>query len=137
MNFDIIIIGSGPGGYVAAIRASQLGLKTAIVEKESLGGICLNWGCIPTKALLKSAQVFEYIKKADEFGIHINKYDIKFQNVIKRSRKTAENMSKGVQFLMKKNKITIINGTAKLDNHNTIKVIDNAQNETQYIVILV
>tara|TARA_A100001011_G_scaffold390597_1_gene474376 strand:+ start:295 stop:1683 length:1389 start_codon:yes stop_codon:yes gene_type:complete len=133
MNFDIIIIGSGPGGYVAAIRASQLGLKTAIVEKESLGGICLNWGCIPTKALLKSAQVFEYIKKADEFGIHIHKYDIKFQNVIKRSRKTAENMSKGVQFLMKKNKITIINGTAKLDNHNTIKVIDNAQNETQYI----
>ena len=84
MNFDIIIIGSGPGGYVAAIRASQLGLKTAIIEKENLGGICLNWGCIPTKALLKSAQVFEYIQHANEFGINIEKYNVNFQDVIKR-----------------------------------------------------
>ena len=102
MNFDIIIIGSGPGGYVAAIRASQLGLKTAIIEKENLGGICLNWGCIPTKALLKSAQVFEYIQHANEFGINIEKYNVNFQDVIKRSRHTAHNMSKGIEYLMKK-----------------------------------
>jgi len=132
MNFDIIIIGSGPGGYVAAIRASQLGLKTAIIEKESLGGICLNWGCIPTKALLKSAQVFEYIKHADEFGIKIDNYNVDFKEVIKRSRETATNMSKGIDYLMKKNKITIINGTAQLTQNKTVKVIGDNKEEHNY-----
>tara|TARA_B100001250_G_scaffold387149_1_gene384277 strand:+ start:520 stop:1908 length:1389 start_codon:yes stop_codon:yes gene_type:complete len=132
MNFDIIIIGSGPGGYVAAIRASQLGLKTAIIEKESLGGICLNWGCIPTKALLKSAQVFEYIQHADEFGISVKDYSANFQNIISRSRDTANNMSKGIQFLMKKNKITVINGTATLAQNKTVKVLDDKQKESTY-----
>ena len=132
MDFDIIIIGSGPGGYVAAIRASQLGLKTAIVEKENLGGICLNWGCIPTKALLKSAQVFEYIKHANDFGISIDKYEVQFQDVIKRSRNTADKMSKGIDFLMKKNKITIIKGIAKLTQNKTVIVIDDKKQETHY-----
>lgn len=132
MNFDVIIIGSGPGGYVAAIRASQLGLKTAIIEKESLGGICLNWGCIPTKALLKSAQVFEYIQHANEFGINVKDYSANFKNVIGRSRETAHNMSKGIQFLMKKNKITVINGTASLAQNKKVKVTDEKQKETDY-----
>ena len=132
MNFDIIIIGSGPGGYVAAIRASQLGLKTAIIEKESLGGICLNWGCIPTKALLKSAQVFEYIKHANEFGIKIDNYNVDFKAVIKRSRETATNMSKGIDYLMKKNKITIIKGTAQLTQNKTVKVIGDNKEEHDY-----
>ena len=101
-NYDVIIIGSGPGGYVAAIRASQLGLKTAIIEKESLGGICLNWGCIPTKALLKSAQVFEYIKHAKDYGIKVKNYEKDFDAVINRSRDVAQNMNNGVDFLMKK-----------------------------------
>ena len=132
MDFDIIIIGSGPGGYVAAIRASQLGLKTAIIEKEELGGICLNWGCIPTKALLKSAQVFEYIQHAQDFGISVNDYNLNFTDVIKRSRDTASNMSKGIQFLMKKNKITVINGFAELLNKQIVKVLDKNKKETQY-----
>ena len=102
MNYDIIIIGSGPGGYVAAIRAAQLGLKVAIVERESLGGICLNWGCIPTKALLKSANVFEYITHAADYGIKVQGSEVDFGSIIKRSRGVAEGMSKGVQFLMKK-----------------------------------
>ena len=106
-KFDLIVLGSGPGGYVTAIRASQLGLKTAIVEKESLGGVCLNWGCIPTKALLKSAQVFEYIKKAEAYGLKIKDFDKDFNAVVKRSRDVASGMSKGVNFLMKKNKIEI------------------------------
>ena len=113
-NYDIIVLGSGPGGYVAAIRASQLGLKTAIIEKESLGGVCLNWGCIPTKALLKSAQVFEYLKNADQYGLSASKIDKDFTSVVKRSRSVADGMSKGVNFLMKKNKIDIINGFGKL-----------------------
>ena len=104
-NYDVIIIGSGPGGYVSAIRASQLGLKTAIIEKESLGGICLNWGCIPTKALLKSAQVFEYIKHAKDYGINVKNYEKDFDAVINRSRDVAQNMNKGVDFLMKKTKL--------------------------------
>jgi dihydrolipoamide dehydrogenase len=114
MNYDIIVIGSGPGGYVTAIRASQLGFKTAVIEKESLGGICLNWGCIPTKALLKSAQVFEYLNHAKEYGISADNIKADFNAVIKRSRDVAEGMSKGVQFLMKKNKIDVIMGTAKV-----------------------
>ena len=132
MNFDVIIIGSGPGGYVAAIRSSQLGLKTAIIEKESLGGICLNWGCIPTKALLKSAQVFEYIQHADDFGINIDKYNVNFQDVIKRSRDTAKNMSKGIDYLMKKNKITVINGIAKLAQNKTVEVINHNNKTNSY-----
>ena len=113
-KYDIIIIGSGPGGYVTAIRSSQLGFKTAIVEKESLGGVCLNWGCIPTKALLKSAQVFDYLKHAEDYGLKIKEYDKDFKSVINRSREVAAGMSKGVQFLMKKNKIDIINGHGKV-----------------------
>ena len=122
MNYDLIVIGSGPGGYVAAIRASQLGLKTAIVEKEALGGICLNWGCIPTKALLKSAQVFEYINHAEEYGIKVGKSEADFDAIIKRSRGVAEGMSKGVQFLMKKNKIDVIMGFGKLKGKGTVEV---------------
>ena len=114
MNYDIIIIGSGPGGYVTAIRASQLGFKTAIIEKENLGGICLNWGCIPTKALLKSAQVFKYINHAEDFGLNKVEASFDFPNVVQRSRGVAEKMSKGVEFLMKKNKIYVIFGTAKV-----------------------
>src|ERR1700743_1140113 len=114
MNYDLIVIGSGPGGYVAAIRASQLGLKTAIVEKESLGGVCLNWGCIPTKALLKSAEVFEYITHAADYGIKVGESSVDFESTVKRSRGVADGMSKGVQFLMRKNKIDVINGFGKL-----------------------
>ena len=113
-EYDLIVIGSGPGGYVTSIRASQLGLKTAIVEKESLGGVCLNWGCIPTKALLKSAQVFNYIKHADDYGLKISEYDKNFDAVVNRSRNVAAGMSKGVQFLMKKNKIDVIEGHGKV-----------------------
>ena len=98
MNFDLIVVGSGPGGYVTAIRASQLGLKTAIVEKESLGGVCLNWGCIPTKALLKSAQVFEYINHAEDYGIKVGKANADFPAIVKRSRDVAGGMSKGIEF---------------------------------------
>jgi len=122
MNFDVIVLGSGPGGYVAAIRAAQLGLKTAIIEREALGGICLNWGCIPTKALLKSASVFEYIKHAEEFGIQVGAPTADFQAVVKRSRGVAEGMSKGIQFLMKKNKIEVIMGTGKLKPGKKIAV---------------
>jgi dihydrolipoamide dehydrogenase len=122
MNYDVIIIGSGPGGYVAAIRASQLGLKVAIVEKESLGGICLNWGCIPTKALLKSAQVFEYMKHASDYGIVAKDFSADFGAVVKRSRGVAEKMSKGVQFLMKKNKIEVIMGAGKLKSKSEVDV---------------
>jgi dihydrolipoamide dehydrogenase len=122
MNYDIIVIGSGPGGYVTAIRASQLGFKTAIIEKESLGGICLNWGCIPTKALLKSAQVFEYLKHAGDYGIHAENISANFEGVVKRSRDVAEGMSKGVQFLMKKNKIDVIMGMAKVRPGKKVEV---------------
>jgi dihydrolipoamide dehydrogenase len=114
MAYDVIVLGSGPGGYPAAIRASQLGKKVAIIEKESLGGVCLNWGCIPTKALLKSAQVFEYAKHAADYGINISNPSTNFEGVIKRSRGVADKMSKGVQFLMKKNKIDVIMGFGKL-----------------------
>jgi dihydrolipoamide dehydrogenase len=122
MNYDLIVIGSGPGGYVAAIRASQLGLKTAIIERESLGGICLNWGCIPTKALLKSAQVFQYINHASDYGIKVQGGEADFGAVVKRSRGVADGMSKGIQFLMKKNKIDVIMGTAKIKKGGKIDV---------------
>jgi len=122
MEYDVIVIGSGPGGYVAAIRASQLGLKTAIVEKESLGGVCLNWGCIPTKALIKSAQVFEYIQHAEDYGISVNDVKHDFNKVIKRSRDVAQGMSKGVNFLMKKNKIDVIMGYGKVLSGKKVEV---------------
>ena len=132
MKYDIIILGSGPGGYVTGIRASQLGFKVAIVEKESLGGICLNWGCIPTKALLKSAQVFDYLKHASDYGLKVNDVDKDFGAVIKRSRGVAEGMSKGVQFLMKKNKIDIINGFGKVKTGKKVEVKDNDGKITEY-----
>jgi len=125
MKYDIIILGSGPGGYVTAIRASQLGFKVAVVEKENLGGICLNWGCIPTKALLKSAQVFDYLKHASDYGLTINgEVDKDFNAVISRSRGVAEGMSKGVQFLMKKNKIEVIDGFGKVKQGKKVDVTD-------------
>ena len=122
MDFDVIIIGSGPGGYVTAIRSAQLGFKTAIIEKESLGGVCLNWGCIPTKALLKSAQVFEYINESENYGINIEKSSVDFSSVINRSRKVAEGMSGGINYLMKKNKIKVINGFGKIKKENIVEV---------------
>ena len=127
MNFDIIILGSGPGGYVTAIRASQLGFNTAIVEKESLGGVCLNWGCIPTKALLKSAQVFDYINHAADYGIEITKANANFESVIKRSRSVANGMSKGVDFLMKKNKITVIKGFGKIKKNKKVVIVNGSE----------
>ena len=132
MNFDVIVIGSGPGGYPAAIRASQLGLKVAVVERESLGGICLNWGCIPTKALLKSAQVFEYISHASDYGIKIGKAEASFEDMVKRSRGVAEGMSKGINFLFRKNKITVLEGTGKLARGKKVEVVDKAGNTTTY-----
>ncbi|WMN08077.1 dihydrolipoyl dehydrogenase [Marivirga arenosa] len=130
-KYDIIVVGSGPGGYVAAIRASQLGKKVAIVEKESLGGICLNWGCIPTKALLKSANVFEYISHAEDYGISVKDAKADFTGMVKRSRGVAEGMSKGVQFLMKKNKIEVIDGFGKLKKGKKVEV-DNNGKKTEY-----
>jgi dihydrolipoamide dehydrogenase len=122
MDYDVIVLGSGPGGYPAAIRASQLGKKVAIVERESLGGICLNWGCIPTKALLKSAQVFEYAKHAADYGIKVDNPMAEFDAVIKRSRGVADKMSKGIAYLMKKNKIEVIMGNGKLVTANKLEV---------------
>ncbi len=132
MNYDIIVIGSGPGGYVAAIRASQLGFKTAIVERESLGGICLNWGCIPTKALLKSAQVFEYLNHAEDYGIKVKGGEADFGAIVKRSRGVADGMSKGIQFLMKKNKIDVIMGTAKIKKGGKVAVTDASGTAKEY-----
>lgn len=126
-NYDVIIIGSGPGGYVSAIRSSQLGLKTAIIEKESLGGICLNWGCIPTKALLKSAQVFEYIKHAKDYGINVKNYEKDFDAVINRSREVAQNMNKGVDFLMKKNKIDVYIGEGLIRKNKKVKITNSSE----------
>ena len=130
-KYDLIILGSGPGGYVAAIRASQLGLKTAIIEKENLGGICLNWGCIPTKALIKSAEVFDYLKHAEDYGLKIKEYDKDFNAVVNRSRNVANTMSKGVNFLMKKNKIDVIIGHGTLLNEK--KVLVQSENEEKEV----
>ena len=132
MNYDLIVLGSGPGGYVTAIRASQLGLKTAIVEKESLGGVCLNWGCIPTKALLKSAQVFEYINHASDYGITVDGASANFADMISRSRGVADGMSKGVQFLMKKNKIDVIMGYGTLLPGKQIEVKSDSGEKSTY-----
>ena len=133
-NYDVIVLGSGPGGYVTAIRASQLGLKTAIVEKESLGGVCLNWGCIPTKALLKSAQVFEYLKHADDYGLKVSEFSKDFSSVVNRSRNVADGMSKGVTFLMKKNKIEVIKGYGKVKPGKIVDV-DGVQYSAKHIII--
>jgi len=132
MNYDVIILGSGPAGYVTAIRASQLGLKTAVVEKESLGGICLNWGCIPTKALLKSAQVFEYINHAEDYGITVKDANADFTNIIKRSRDVADGMSKGIDYLLKKNKVDVINGYGKVKKGNKVSVTADGKS-TDYL----
>jgi dihydrolipoamide dehydrogenase len=129
-KFDVIVLGSGPGGYVTAIRASQLGLKTAIIEKESLGGVCLNWGCIPTKALIKSAQVFNYLKHAEDYGLKVENYDKDFDAVVNRSRSVADTMSKGVQFLMKKNKIEVILGFGSLRKGKQVAVTAEDGTET-------
>ena len=121
-SYDVIVLGSGPGGYVTAIRASQLGFKTAIIEKENLGGVCLNWGCIPTKALIKSAQVFDYLKHAEDYGLTVKDYDKDFDAVVNRSRNIASGMSKGVNFLMKKNKIDVIEGYGKVKSGKKVSV---------------
>lgn len=131
-KYDIIVLGSGPGGYVTAIRASQLGFKTAVIEKENLGGVCLNWGCIPTKALLKSAQVFEYLKHASDYGLSIKEFDKDFSAVVQRSRNVADGMSKGVQFLMKKNKIDVIEGYGKVKPGKKVEVKDKDGKITEY-----
>ena len=132
MKYDIIVLGSGPGGYVTAIRASQLGFKTAVIEKESLGGVCLNWGCIPTKALLKSAQVFDYLKHASDYGLTISEFDKDFSAVVQRSRGVANGMSKGIEFLMKKNKIDVIMGTAKVAKGKKVNVTDKDGKSKEY-----
>jgi dihydrolipoamide dehydrogenase len=132
MKYDIIIIGSGPGGYVTAIRASQLGFKVAVVEKEKLGGICLNWGCIPTKALLKSAQVYDYLKHVDEYGLKAKEIDKDFTAVVQRSRNVADGMSKGVQFLMKKNKIDVIDGYGTIKPGKKVDVADDKGKIIEY-----
>lgn len=132
MKYDLIVLGSGPGGYVAAIRASQLGMKVAVVERESVGGICLNWGCIPTKALLKSAQVFDYINHASDYGIEISGAKADYNKVIKRSRDVADGMSKGVNFLFRKNKIDLLQGNGKLVRGKKIEVTDKEGKSSTY-----
>jgi dihydrolipoamide dehydrogenase len=132
MNYDIIVIGSGPGGYVAAIRAAQLGFRVAVVERAELGGICLNWGCIPTKALLKSASVFQYMKHAGDYGIHAGEVTADFSAIIKRSRDVADQMSKGIQFLLKKNKVDHIQGFGKVKPGKVVEVTDDGGLKTDY-----
>ena len=132
MSYDIIVIGSGPGGYVTAIRASQLGMKTAVVERESLGGICLNWGCIPTKALLKSANVFEYLSHASEYGVNVKEATADFNAMVSRSRDVATGMSSGIEYLMKKNKIDVLNGTGVIKSGKKVSVTDDKGKTTDY-----
>ncbi|MCH2231061.1 MAG: dihydrolipoyl dehydrogenase [Crocinitomicaceae bacterium] len=132
MSYDIIVVGSGPGGYVTAIRASQLGMKTAIIERESLGGICLNWGCIPTKALLKSANVFEYLSHAGDYGINVKDASADFGAMVDRSRGVASGMSNGIQFLMKKNKIDVLSGTGVVKAGKKVAVTDDAGKITEF-----
>ena len=134
INYDIIVVGSGPGGYVTAIRSSQLGFKTAVVEKESLGGVCLNWGCIPTKALLKSAQVFEYLNHAEDYGLNAENVSKDFNKIIERSRNVAKGMSKGVNFLMKKNKIDVLTGYGKIKKDKIVSVDGNDYKASHVII---
>ncbi len=124
-NFDVLVIGSGPGGYVAAIRAAQLGLKTAVVEREHLGGICLNWGCIPTKALLRSAEIFHHIKHAKSYGLKVENPTFDIKDVVKRSRNVANQLSSGIGMLLKKNKVTVFNGSGSLLGGGKVEVKDN------------
>ena len=131
-KYDLMVIGSGPGGYVAAIRASQLGMKVGVVERAELGGICLNWGCIPTKALLKSAQVFEYINHAEDYGIAVKDAKADFTAIVKRSRGVADGMSKGIQFLFKKNKIDHLVGHGALSAAKAVEVTDDKGAKTVY-----
>lgn len=131
-QFDIVVIGAGPGGYVAAIRAAQLGMKAAIIERENLGGVCLNWGCIPTKALLRSAEVYSLIQHAEEFGFKVGKVEIDFPKVISRSRDVASRLSKGIAGLLKKNKVTVISGNAQLKNNKVITVTNEKGDKQEY-----
>lgn len=138
MKYDLLVIGSGPGGYVAAIRAAQLGMKVGVVEREYLGGICLNWGCIPTKALLKSAQVFEYIKHAEDYGIELGDRKPNFEKVISRSRDVANSMSRGINFLFRKNKIDVLEGEGKFKTKNKIEVTHDGSTkeyESDHIIV--
>jgi len=129
-KFDLAVLGGGPGGYVSAIRAAQLGLKTCVIDQDKLGGICLNWGCIPTKALLKNAEVYHYIKNADTYGINVGKVSVDFKKNIKRSRDVSNRLSKGIEFLMKKNKITHIQGTGKLTSKTSLEVNNKQKTDT-------
>ncbi|MDP6401653.1 MAG: FAD-dependent oxidoreductase, partial [Candidatus Marinimicrobia bacterium] len=129
-KFDLAILGGGPGGYVAAIRGAQLGLKTCVIDQDKLGGICLNWGCIPTKALLKNAEVYHYIKNADTYGINVGKVSVDFKKNIKRSRDVSNRLSKGIEFLIKKNKITHIQGTGKLTSKTSLEVKNKQKTDT-------
>src|ERR1700676_3749554 len=126
-SFDLVIVGGGPGGYVAAIRAAQLGMKTAIVERENLGGICLNWGCIPTKALLRSSEIWHLLHRLNEFGFSARDITFDLTGIVERSRKVAAQLSNGVKGLMKKNKVTVIDGDATLKGRNAISVAKNGQ----------
>ena len=128
-KFDVFVLGGGPGGYVAAIRASQLGLKVGLVEKENLGGVCLNWGCIPTKALIKSAEVFSLVNNANLFGVSVKDVDIDILAVVKRSRKIAEKLSAGVKYLLQKNKVSTFKGIGSLFDSNTVKIESNGSTE--------
>ncbi|MCR5065521.1 MAG: FAD-dependent oxidoreductase, partial [Bacteroidales bacterium] len=132
MNYDLIVIGSGPGGYVAAVKGAQMGMKTAVVERENLGGICLNWGCIPTKALLKSAQVYNYINHAANYGVAAQPAEADLAAMVQRSRGVAETMSKGVQFLLKKNGVDVIMGCAKVKPNHQVEVTDAEGNTAIY-----
>src|SRR5438552_7239314 len=129
-SFDIIVVGGGPGGYVAAIRAAQLGMKAAVVERENMGGICLNWGCIPTKALLRTSEVYDLIKHADSFGLSVKDVAYDAKKIVERSRKVANQLSNGVKGLMKKNKITVFDGTAKLGGSGKLAVALNDKSST-------
>ncbi|GIS27228.1 MAG: hypothetical protein CM15mP127_16010 [Gammaproteobacteria bacterium] len=128
-DFDLAVLGGGPGGYVAAIRAAQLGNKVCIIEKEKLGGVCLNWGCIPTKALLKNAEVFQTVKKARMFGIEVKNVSVNFKKNVDRSKIVAKQLSKGIEFLMKKNRITHLTGFGKLETENNISVFKEGKHK--------
>ena len=129
-RFDLAVIGGGPGGYVGAIRAAQLGLKVCIIEREKLGGVCLNWGCIPTKALIKNAEVYSLIKQSEKYGINVQNISVDFKKNVKRSRDIAQRLSKGIEFLMKKNKIKHLNGIGRLKSRNSIEINSNGKVST-------
>jgi len=130
-QFDLLVIGAGPGGYVASIRAAQLGLKVGVIEKSELGGVCLNWGCIPTKALIRSAEIYNTFKNAKKFGLVLDSYDFKFEQVVKRSRQIAARSSKGIAYLLKKNGVTHIQGTAKIKNSKEVDLLNESGEVTE------